>query len=144
MRVRPWYLVLLFLIVAGTNLAATPDICVSETLKVTALRGSVVYQTDQPGAMPVRKALVELRDGLRGSVIAKVVTDNNGYFDFANIPDGDYWIYAEAPQHSSFFAFRVQLKSGDLKRREPLIKVILGFEMDACRGSFARYGATRT
>jgi len=136
---------LLLLIVAGTSYATTPDICVSETLKVAALHGNVVYQTDQTGTMPAANSLVELREGLRGGVIATVVADKNGYFDFANIADGDYWIYAEAPQHVTFFAFRVQLnRSRNLKRHEPLINVILGFEMDACRGSFAQYGTSRT
>ena len=131
--------------ISQSGQAATPDICVYETLKVATLRGKVVYGPSQAGTESAKGATVELRRaGYNGSVVKKVVADDDGGFDFGRVKDGEYVIYVEAPQKISSIYFPVELKNArELKEDEPKLQVTLGFGYKGCRGSFAQYGKLR-
>jgi len=122
--------------------AAAPDICAYDTLKVAVLRGRVVYEPTQAGTEQAANAVVELRRGdYNGRVVAKVVADKDGRFDFGKVKDGKYLIFVEAPKKISHIYFPVLLKSArKQKGNEPEINVTLGFGYKGCRGSFAQYG----
>jgi hypothetical protein len=122
--------------------AVPPDICAYDTLKVAVLRGRVVYEFSQVGTEPAANAMVELRkDEYHGRVVAKVVADKDGRFDFGRVRDGRYVIHVEAPKKVSSIYFPVELnKSRKLKGDNPEINVTLGFGSKGCRGSFAQYG----
>ncbi len=94
------------------------------------------------GTEPAANAIVELRKGeYNGRVVARVVADKDGRFDFGKVKNGKYVIYVEAPKNISHIYFPILFKRPrKMKGNEPEIIVTLGFGYKGCRGSFAQYG----
>ena len=131
------------MLLSQSVMAATTDICVYDTLKVAVLRGRVVYAPSQVGIEPAANATLELRKD-NGRVVARVIADKDGVFDFGKVKDGKYVIHIEALKKISNIYFPVELnKPRRLKGDEPEIKVTLGFGYKGCRGSFAQYGEAK-
>jgi hypothetical protein len=145
MRIELRFSILALMLMSQSILSATPDICAYDTLKVAVLSGRIVYEPSQVGTEPAANATVELRKaGYNGRVVAKVVADKDGRFDFGKVKDGKYVIYVEAPKKISDIYFPVELnKPRKLSGSEPEIKVTLGFGYKGCRGSFAQYGEVK-
>jgi hypothetical protein len=145
MPVELRFLVLALMFMSQSILAATPDICAYDTLRVPVLRGAIVYERSQVGIEPAANATVELRKaGYNGRVVARVVADKDGRFNFGKVKDGKYVIYAEAPKKISVIYFPIEYK----KQRKQMddeaeIKVTLGFGYKGCRGSFAQFGDSK-
>jgi hypothetical protein len=118
------------------------DICVYDTLKVAALRGKVVYESNTAARDPVANAVVELHKfDYRGRVVAKAVADKDGRFNLGNVKDGEYTVYVEAPQNVSNIWFPIRLdKSHRRKAGQPEMVITLGLGIAGCRGSFVQYG----
>ena len=145
MRIKLKFLTLALILISQSIQAATPDICVYDTLNVAVLRGRVAYEPSQVGTKPTANAMVELRKGeYNGRVVARIVADKDGRFDFGKVKNGKYVIYVEAPKNISHIYFPVLLnRPRKLKDSEPEIIVTLGFGYKGCHGSFAQYGEVK-
>ena len=145
MRVKLIFSVIALMLMVQNISTAAPDICAYDTLKVAVLRGRVVYEPSQVGIEPAANATVELRKaGYNGRVIARVVADKDGRFNFVGMKAGKYVIYVEAPKRISRIYFPVELnKPPKLNNGEPEITVTLGFGYKGCGGSFAQYGEVK-
>lgn len=75
------------MLLSQSVMAATPDICAYDTLRVAVLRGRVVYAPSQVRIEPSANATVELRKD-NGRVVARVIADKDGGFDFGKVKDG--------------------------------------------------------
>lgn len=138
-HLRPLTAILIMLQSIG---AFALDICVYDTLRVAALRGKVVYESNAAAPDPVANAVIELHKfDYRERVVAKVVADKDGRFNLGKVKDGDYTVYVEAPQNVSNIWFPIRLKKSHLlKADQPEMVITLGFGLAGCRGSFAQYG----
>jgi hypothetical protein len=146
MRVKLRLSVLALILLSQSVQAAAPDICAYDNLKVAVLRGRVAYEPSQVGTEAAANAIVELRRaGYNGRVIARVVADKDGRFDFGKVKDGKYVIYVEAPKKISSIYFPIELnKPRQPEGDESEIKGTLGSGYKGCRGSFAQYGEVKT
>lgn len=73
-----------------------------EKPKLSTLRGRVVY--DDTGR-PVRRSTVLLARQDGNSPGPSAITDNNGNFEFKNVPEGNYFIMVNAPGIVSPFSY---------------------------------------
>jgi hypothetical protein len=113
---------------------AKAKICVSDTLKVRHVQGRVLaawlnYED------PIFSANVELRevrdDELR--TVSKVVADEQGYFEFENVPSGEYELYVTAT-HLRSFGTRIRVKQKSKTQTDHEIVVYLdGVECGAAK-----------
>jgi hypothetical protein len=146
MRAKAKYLILALILMSQTISASSLDICTPSTLKVAVLRGRVVLAPTQLGTEPIANVAIELQKvDYGGPVVARVVTDKDGRFDFGYVKDGKYVVIVEAAPGLSSFSFPIQFKGARRpKKDEPELDITIGYGYKGCRGSFAQYGEART
>jgi hypothetical protein len=140
------YLIAGLILISLSIPAAALDTCVPGKLKVAVLRGRVITAPTQVGIEPIANVAVELRKGsYSGPLVARVVTSQDGRFDFGRVPNGKYVIIVDAPPGLSGFSFPIQFKNAPAsKNDEPEMSITVGFGYKGCHGSYAQYKDART